>query len=168
MNPGMPVFNNRIEPDSRTDPLSDLLDGVIGKSRDIKIFLDVADAGSRGERSRAALHRPRQQDLSGGFVDALRNAGDHRIVGQPGFNTMTQSSEGLHHDAIPLAIVEQIPFREIWMGFDLNHSWLYACDSNTSFSCPRLTFDRPIALHRPSSTRLSKAFQVSVRVVASS
>src|SRR5579872_4037928 len=39
---------------------------------------------------------------------------------------MTQSSEGLHHDAIALAIVEQFPFREIWMGFDLNDSGLYA------------------------------------------
>src|SRR5580658_241822 len=60
-------------------------------------------------------------------MDALRNNGDHRIVDQLGFNTMTQSSEGLHHDAIPLAIVEQIPLREIWMRFDLNNSWLYAC-----------------------------------------
>src|SRR5208282_216802 len=66
------------------------------------------------------------QDLSGGFVDALRNGGDHGIVDQLGFNTMTQSSEGLHHDAILLAIVEQLPFREIWMRFDLNRSWLYA------------------------------------------
>src|SRR5579862_5376013 len=41
---------------------------------------------------------------------------------------MTQSSEGLHHDALTLAIVEQFPFREIRMGFDLDSSWLYASD----------------------------------------
>jgi hypothetical protein len=49
---------NRIEPDSRSDSLSNLFDGVIGKSRQIKIFLDVTDACSCGERSRATLHRP--------------------------------------------------------------------------------------------------------------
>src|SRR5271155_4560699 len=61
-------------------------------------------------------------------MDALGDACDNRIVEQPGFDTVTQRREGLHHDAIPLAIVEQIPFRQIWMGFDLNNSWLYASD----------------------------------------
>jgi hypothetical protein len=51
---------NRIEPDACTDSMSDLVDCDIGKSRDIKIFLDVADACSCGERSRAALQRPGQ------------------------------------------------------------------------------------------------------------
>ena len=50
--------NGRIEPDSRTDTFTNFLDGVIGKSRDIKIFLDVADGCRCGERSRAALQRP--------------------------------------------------------------------------------------------------------------
>src|SRR5208283_4578870 len=40
---------------------------------------------------------------------------------------MTQSREGLHHDAIFLAVVEQVPFREIWMRLDLNQGWLDAC-----------------------------------------
>jgi hypothetical protein len=37
------------------------------------------------------------------------------IFDQLGLNTMTQRSEGLHHNAIALAIIEQIPFRKIWM-----------------------------------------------------
>src|ERR1700689_2676747 len=53
-----PCLDDRIEPDSCTDSLSYLFDGVIGKRRDVKIFLDVADAGSCRERSRAALQRP--------------------------------------------------------------------------------------------------------------
>ena len=57
MNPDARI-HNWIEPDSRTDPLSDLFDGIIGKSGDIKIFLDVANAGSCSERCRAALQRP--------------------------------------------------------------------------------------------------------------
>src|SRR5579871_354900 len=61
-------------------------------------------------------------------MDALGDARDDRIVEQFRFDTMTQSSEGLDHDAIPLAIVEQIPLREIWMGLDLNHSRLYPRD----------------------------------------
>src|SRR5215469_3000170 len=97
---------HRIEPDSGTDFLSDLFDGVIGKSRDIKILLDVAEVCSRCERCCAALQRPGEQNLSGGFVDALRNPGDHGIVGQLGFNTVTQRREGLHHDTVALAIVE--------------------------------------------------------------
>ena len=51
---------HRIEPDSRADPFTNLLDGVIGKSRDIKIFRDVAGACSCGERSRDALYGPGQ------------------------------------------------------------------------------------------------------------
>jgi hypothetical protein len=60
--PGDARVHNRIEPDSRTDPLTNFLDDVIGKNRDIKIFLDVVDACSCGERSRDALYglaRPR-------------------------------------------------------------------------------------------------------------
>jgi hypothetical protein len=56
--PGNAGVHNRIEPDSCTDPFTNALDRVIGKSRDIKIFPDVADAGSCRERSRAALQRP--------------------------------------------------------------------------------------------------------------
>src|SRR5208283_577687 len=124
--PGDARVHNRIEPDPCTDPLTNFLDRVIGKSRDIKIFLDVVDARSCGERSRDALYGPGQQDLSRGLVDALRNDGDDRIVDQFGFDTVTQRREGLHHDAIAPAIVKQLPFREIWMGFDLNNSRLYA------------------------------------------
>src|SRR5208282_4406696 len=136
-------IDHRIEPDSRTDPSSDLFDGIIGKSRDIKILLEVTDAGSGGERSRAALQRPCQQDLSGGFVDALRNDGDHRIVGQPRFNAMTQSREGLHHDAIALAIVEQIRLREIWMGFDLNDRGLNASAIEHLFQLRQIDVRQP-------------------------
>ena len=58
--PGDARVHNRIVPDSRTDPLTSFLDGVIGKNRDIKIFLDVVDARSCGERSRDALYGPGQ------------------------------------------------------------------------------------------------------------
>ncbi len=56
--PGNACVHNRIEPDSCTDLFTNFLDRVIGKSRDIKIFFDVADARSCGKRSRAALQRP--------------------------------------------------------------------------------------------------------------
>jgi hypothetical protein len=52
--------HNRIEPDSCTDTFANFLDGVIGKSRDIKIFLDVVGVRCCGERSRAALYGPGQ------------------------------------------------------------------------------------------------------------
>jgi hypothetical protein len=51
-------FHNRIEPDSRSDFLSDLFDGVIGNSRDIKILLDVIAVRSRGQKRRPSLDRP--------------------------------------------------------------------------------------------------------------
>ena len=51
---------NRIEPDSCSDTFTNFFDGVVGKSRDIKILLDVADACSCGERSRDALYGPGQ------------------------------------------------------------------------------------------------------------
>ena len=58
--PGDACIYDRIEPHARGDFLSDLFDGVIGENRDIKILLDVTDASSCGERSRAALQRPGQ------------------------------------------------------------------------------------------------------------
>ena len=58
--PGDARVHNRIEPDSCTDPLTNFLDRVIGKSRDMKIFLDVAGVRSCGERSRDALYSPGQ------------------------------------------------------------------------------------------------------------
>lgn len=83
-------------------------------------------------------------------------------------HTMTQCRERLHHDSITLAIVEQLQLREIGMGLDLKNSRLFPCGFDTSLSCLRLTFDNPMALHRRSSTKLSKAFHVSVRVTESS
>jgi hypothetical protein len=58
--PGDARVHNRIEPDSFTDPFTNFLDRVIGKSREIKIFLDVAGVRSCGERSRDALYSPGQ------------------------------------------------------------------------------------------------------------
>jgi hypothetical protein len=56
--PGDARVNNRIESDSFTNPFTNFLDGVIGKSRDIKIFRDVARVRRCGERSGATLQRP--------------------------------------------------------------------------------------------------------------
>jgi hypothetical protein len=42
--PGNARLHNRIEPDSRVDPLTNFIHGFVGKSRDIEIFLDVAGA----------------------------------------------------------------------------------------------------------------------------
>ena len=38
---------------------------------------------------------------------------------------MTQGGESLEHDTVLVAKLEQIPFREIWMGFYVNDRRLY-------------------------------------------
>ena len=67
------------------------------------------------------MDRPRERDLGRSLTNPAGNGGDDRIRQQVGLAIVTQGSEGLQHDPILSAIAQQFPFREIRMGFDVNH-----------------------------------------------
>src|SRR5208337_3362737 len=119
--PGNAGLYNGIKPDPRLDSFANLPHGVLRKRGDFKVLLDPAGGLRGGQEGRPALDSPREQDLRGGLVDSLGDRGNDRIFQQLGLATVPQRCERLQHDAILFAIVQKVPLREIWMGFDVNN-----------------------------------------------
>src|SRR4029077_9949181 len=122
--PGNAGLYNGIKSDPRLDSFANLPHGVLRKGGDFKVLLDPAGGLRGGQEGRPALDGPGEQDLRRGLVDPLGDSGNDRIFQQIGLAAMPQRRERLKYDAILSAIVQQVPFREIWMGFDVNNGRL--------------------------------------------
>jgi hypothetical protein len=59
--------------------------------------------------------------LRRGLIHSPGDGSDDRIFQEPGLAAMPQCRERLQHDAILFAIVQKIPFGEVWMRFDVNY-----------------------------------------------
>ena len=81
-------------------------------------YLTASDAASPNCRDNS-LYRPGKQDLGRGFPDTLCDGDDHRMIQQSGLHSMPQRRKRKQHNPMSLTIFEQVPFREIRMGFDL-------------------------------------------------
>src|SRR5258708_3637736 len=109
----------------RRDYLTNLFHCGVGKRGDSKVVLDAGGGFRCGKERRAALHRPCEQHLGRGFLDAVGDGDNHRFIQQLRFCTMTQRRKSLEHDTVLVAKLEQLPFWEIWMGFYVNNGRLY-------------------------------------------
>ncbi len=102
------------------DGVAHFVDGVFGEGGKVEVFLDAAGVGGGGEEGGAALNGPGEGDLGGGFVDALGDGGDDGVVEEFWIEAVAEGCEGEEDDAVLFAEVEEFPFGEVGVGFDLD------------------------------------------------
>ena len=102
------------------------VEGVLREARDVEIFFRAGERFGRGKQSGAALDRPGEQHLGGGFADSGGDGVDDRVFKQAGLHAVTERSEGQEDYAVVVAKLKEFGFGEIGMGFDLNDGRLDA------------------------------------------
>ena len=123
-------LHHRVEPDVRGDAVPNFPHGVFRQGRNVKVLLDALRFGRGGQESGAALYGPGQRNLSRRLVHTLCDGCNHRVVQQVWLHGMSQRRKRLQHNPMLPAEVEQLPFGEIRMRFDLHHGRLDPRDRN--------------------------------------
>ena len=95
-----------------------------GSARYLKVLLNMVRFGRGGQESGAALYGPGQRNLSRRLVDALRDGCDHRVIQQFRIQAVSQRCKRQQYNPVLSTEIEQVPFREVRMGFDLHHGRL--------------------------------------------
>ena len=119
-------FHHFIEPLPCLNAI-DFIERVFRKGGDVEIFPRASRSFGRGKHSRAALHRPCQQHLCRRLSNSCGDCRNDRIFEQPRLHPMTQWRESQKHNALLLAEFQKLRFRQIRMGFDLDHGRLDSC-----------------------------------------
>ena len=114
-------LHHRVEPDVRGDAVPNLPHGVFRQGRNVKALLDPLRFGRGGQESGAALYGPGQRNLSRRLVHTLGDGRNHRVGQHVWLHGMSQRCKRLQYNPVLPAELEQLPFREIRMRFDLHH-----------------------------------------------
>ncbi len=105
----------------------DFVKRIFRKGGDVKILFRTSRSFGCGKHSRAALHRPCQQHLCWRLSNSCGDRQNDWIFEQPRAHSMTQWRESQKHNTFLLAEFQKLRFRQIRMGFDLDHGWLDSC-----------------------------------------
>src|ERR1700735_4431889 len=122
--------------------------------------MDTAKVGRSGQKGGSALYGPCQRNLSRGLVNTLCDARDHWIVHYFGLHGMPQRCKRLHNYSMLPAEIDHVPFREIWMGLDLDRGRLDSRNRNDLFQPFQSYIRQTNRLATTTSTRSSRARHV--------
>ena len=117
--------HHSVEAHVRRDAVPDLLHGVFRQGRNVEVLLDAAEAWSRwsGKRCRAGRPRPARLERASCATRCAMAA----ITGSSsrfGLHAMAERGKGQQDDSLLATEVEQFPFGQIRMRFDLHHGGL--------------------------------------------
>ena len=154
MNPGTPVFTTALNltcvliPSLISRTASSGMRDTSKFSRMRPGFFDVVSVAV------PALDRPDEQHLRRRLVDTPGDRENDGIFQHVRLAIMTQRRKGLEHDAVRFAVIQQVPFRQVRVRFDVNDGRLDPRGSNNLSRLVEEDIRQSDGLARPSVHQL--------------